>query len=144
MTFKAFGMVCNKIYWKFFSDYDNAIANFFYNNRLSIKICKKCMQLTRDSYKKVNLYDVSKKWKSIFFDVCYHIGINCKSATLLWDEMCVHNNWDHLHPTEKEKNETKEELYNDFIDDVFYCSDRWGFDRLMRCQWKFRYWISNE
>ena len=58
--------------------------------------------------------------------------------------MCVHNNWDHLHPTEEEKKKTKEELYNEFIDDVFYCSDRWGFDRLMRCQWKFRYWISNE
>ena len=142
--FRVFGKVCSKIYWRFFCNCDNVVAKFFDNNRLSIKICEECMQLTRNDYKKVNVHDVSKKWERIFFDVCYYWGLNRRMAKFLFDEMCVYNNWNHLHPTDEEKDKSKEELYNDFRGDVFYCSDRWSFDRLMRCHWQFRYWISKE
>ena len=28
-----------------------------------------------------------------------------------------------------------------WLDDMFYCSDRWSLDRLMRCHWEWRHYM---
>lgn len=139
-----FGKICDKLYCNFVNNFDSnsGFIRFLNDNSLSSKLCNKCVRLP--NYEDVNIFNVEKMWRNIFFDVCSYFGIGRKSAKFMWDEMCVHNNWEHLHPTKDELRKSSEELYNSFKSDVFYCSDRWSFDRLMRCQWQFNYWISTE
>lgn len=40
--------------------------------------------------------------------------------------------------SEKEKNKTIDEWADDLWDEVFYCSDRWSWDRLVRTNWIFQ------
>ena len=55
--------------------------------------------------------------------------------------MCL-GNWNHLWMTDDEKKKPVNEWLNDFMADVFYCSDRWSLDRLMRCHWMYRQWLA--
>ena len=80
------------------------------------------------------------KWKKLFIRICNNLGFNKKSALVLWNSIGISNNWEHLHKTEEERNRTVEEWWSNFIWDVYYCSDRWTFDRLLRVQWAYRQW----
>ena len=140
---KRFRKICGKLYYSnspYFIE-DNFILRFLHKNSLSTRICKTCTSFPE--YKDVDIARVANMWHNAFNDICYHFGINNKGAKFLWDAMCRYN-WEHLHPTEEEVNKSNEERYNSFEGDVFYCSDRWSFDRLMRCHWKFRHWIESE
>lgn len=87
-----------------------------------------------------NIKSVTSGWHKTFVSVCRGLGINRHSANVLFRGMCD-GNWEHLHQTQDEQVKTSEDWFADLIGDVFYCSDRWSIDRLMRCHWYFRQWL---
>lgn len=82
---------------------------------------------------------VEDKWYDVFSAVLMSFDFNSDSIVFLWNTL-VTGNWKRLHLTEDEEQIAKDEWLNKFHWEVFYCSDRWSFDRLMRCHWLYRVW----
>jgi hypothetical protein len=107
----------------------------------SLGIFKDCMKFC-EAYKEnhSDVENVTDDWYSIFVKVCKYLGINKSGSDVLWNDMCC-GNWKHLWATEDERDKSADDWFVDFSADVFYCSDRWSIDRLMRCHWMYRQWI---
>lgn len=129
---KLYGFTCYK-YPKF---NDGQFMKWLDDNRLSMKICKDCMDFCND---KSDMVEICSAWHSIFYDVCYLLDINKRGADTLWNfgEDC---NWQHLWISDKEKQMSLNDWYNFFKSEVFYCSDRWSIERLLRTHWSFWRW----
>lgn len=147
-TFSFPYLLCRILPTNIAMDVECNIRDWFIDRSLDVKICEECVKLKKctfsgnsyDSvYDDVNVFEVYDCWHEIFDDVCYSLGFNRKSAKVLWENLSQEN-WEHLHQTEKEKQYTEKEWFDEFYLDVFYCSDRWSFTRLERCHWKFKQW----
>lgn len=66
-----------------------------------------------------------------------HFHLPHKAARKFVDEAC-YGNWDRLHLTSLEKEASAEEVAESLRYDVFYCSDRWSWDRVIRVQWLYQ------
>lgn len=107
----------------------------------AIKVCSDCMDFFAKYEKRHDdAKAVTDDWHKVFISVCKHLGINKRSADVLFEQMCM-GNWEHLHQTDGEKVISVDDWFSRFLWDVFYCSDRWSIDRLMRCHWYFRQWL---
>lgn len=105
------------------------------------KLCDDCMEFYKKNHGNYDDVDsITNDWHTLFVKVCKYFGINKSSANVLWEDMCL-GNWHHLWMTDDEKKKPANEWLDDFIADVFYCSDRWSLDRLMRCHWTYRQWV---
>lgn len=76
-------------------------------------------------------------WQKVFNSVLKYFGFNRRSRKYLFYNLCD-GNWGRLHMTKEEEYRTETQWLVELTADVFYCSDRWSFDRLMRNHWKFR------
>ena len=85
-------------------------------------------------------YGVEKLWRRVVGSVLADFGLPRKARTFLWNELAV-GNWNHLHMTELEKAYKAVDWLDLLSDEVFYCSDRWTMDRLMRCHWIYRQYM---
>lgn len=133
-------------------DVKHDIKNWFYDNSLGIKICDECGEITEctvsgnqynpyeGSYDDIDVEKVCDWWHKVFIHVCYYLGINFKSAEVLWENL-TYENWEHLHQTEEEQQYSERDWFEKFYFDMFYCSDRWSLTRLERCHWKYRQWL---
>lgn len=82
--------------------------------------------------------EIARDWEDLFYSVCsYLISGDATTADVLYSEL-VAGNWKRLHVTEEESGYSINDWITMFKDEVFYCSDRWSFDRLSRCHWLFR------
>lgn len=109
----------------------------------SNSICKSCMKFCREyENEHSDVKAISRDWHNIFNKVCGYLGIGKGSTKVLWTNMCC-GNWDHLHQTDSEKNNTSDDWFKKFCWDLFYCSDRWTVDRLMRVHWYYLQWTKS-
>lgn len=106
-------------------------------------ICKKCMKFHK-KYEYNLLFDVDDlaefcmDWRKLFIRICQNeFGFSKKNAQYMFDEF-GYGNWVHLNMTDEEKAMTADDWLEKFLADVFYCSDRWSLDRLLRCHWQYR------
>lgn len=81
--------------------------------------------------------ELIEDWRKVFNSVLKYFGFNRHSRNFLFYTLCE-GNWKHLHMTKKEEYYTETQWLSELAYDVFYCSDRWSFDRLMRNHWAFR------
>lgn len=65
-------------------------------------------------------------------------GIQTQEIIDNFIDHCGSGNWDHMWLSEKENNKTIDEWADDLWGEVFYCSDRWSWDRLVRTNWIFQ------
>ena len=104
--------------------------------------CDNFSRLLRDSScnseEQINYY--VNRWKSILFKISKKEGYGKKTAKILWENFGIMCNWKHLHQTEDEGKRTPSDWKDEFAWEVFYCCDRWSFERLLRVQWLFRRW----
>lgn len=84
--------------------------------------------------------ELAGPWRVAFNRICSELGFDKRSTKILWTFIGVHDNWDHLHESNIERRMTASEWLDWFSSDLFYCSDRWSFDRMLRVQWTFRHW----
>ena len=137
-----FHRICSYVYHKLPYSCPEKIEEWFLNHSMMIAICSECIEFF-DKYVDTNpVYtsDIKSGWKEIFFHVCYEMGINRKSADVLFEDL-VFGNWKHLHHTDEEKQFTKSDWFQNFMWELHYCADIWSLDRLTRCHWLFRQWI---
>ena len=85
----------------------------------------------------VTYQGVQDRWHHTFNCIARYLGFSKKSRSLLWEEL-ARGNWEHFHLTDEEKAMTADEWLNKFKNELFYCSDRWSFDRLTRVHWVYR------
>lgn len=64
-------------------------------------------------------------------------GMSKKAAKEFVRTACD-SNWDRLHESRAEKELGAEQYADMLMGDVFYCSDRWMWDRVLRCQWLYQ------
>lgn len=64
-------------------------------------------------------------------------GMPKEAAKRFIAEACE-GNWERLHETGVEKDVEAESYADMLIGDVWYCSDRWSWDRVLRIQWAYR------
>ncbi len=66
----------------------------------------------------------------------YNFRLSRKQALLLCDSL-GQGNWEKLWPTSEEKTMPTDEICRVFIWDIYYCSDRMSWDRLVRINWQY-------
>lgn len=71
----------------------------------------------------------------------HRFGIGRKAADRFIREACD-GNWLKLHETDMERHASEEDYADMLLGDVFYCSDRWSWDRVLRVQWLYRVLVS--
>ena len=64
-------------------------------------------------------------------------GLTKKVADDLIDCMC-RGNCERMHETHVEKRASAITYADELLNDVFYCSDRWSWDRVVRIQWLYQ------
>lgn len=60
-----------------------------------------------------------------------------KAAKRFIAEACD-GNWERLHETAMEKSSYASDYAEKVLGDVWYCSDRWSYDRVLRIQWFYK------
>ena len=85
----------------------------------------------------VTYQGVTDRWHHAFNCIAKYLGFSKKSRVFLWVQL-AYGNWEHFHLTDEEKNLSADEWLEKFRNEVFYCSDRWSFDRLTRVHWIYR------
>lgn len=48
-----------------------------------------------------------------------------------------YGNWKHLWTTHDESEQSTGQIVNALVEEIFYCSDRWTWDRVLRCNWLY-------
>lgn len=84
---------------------------------------------------------VEEYWHRTFCCVAKYLGFGRKERGILWDQL-VRGNWERLHTTEEEDGKAPDHWLEKLAWDCFYCSDRWSLDRLTRCHWLYRAYMS--
>ena len=64
-------------------------------------------------------------------------GMDKTAAELFVYQACL-GNWERLHETRIEQYATAKDYAEALLNDIFYCSDRWTWDRLLRIQWLYQ------
>lgn len=64
-------------------------------------------------------------------------GIPNEAARSFVENAC-YGNWERLHLTAIEKEIMAKDVAETLTWDVFYCSDRWSWDRVLRIQWLYQ------
>jgi hypothetical protein len=80
---------------------------------------------------------VEEYWHRTFCCVAKYLGFNKATRRILWEDL-VYGNWERLHMTDEERRLTPDDWLDKLYHEVWYCSDRWMFDRLTRCHWIWR------
>lgn len=112
----------------------------------------KAYKASMEFYKKYNKSDnldiakthsrqLMEDWHKCFKTICWSFGINKHDANFLFENL-IQFNWKKLHPNDYEEEQQAEHWIEKLASDVFYCSDRWSMDRLMRNHWRYRMAIS--
>lgn len=47
-------------------------------------------------------------------------------------------NWERFHETDHDRELKAKDFASMLLDDMFYCSDRWSWDRVIRIQWLYQ------
>lgn len=74
--------------------------------------------------------------KLMLFVLKKEFGINRKAAKGVIEALGW-GNWEHLALTEEEETTTLEDMAEHLRGDIFYCQDRWTWDRVLRINWLY-------
>lgn len=96
----------------------------------------KYYRLINDFHRTDNdVHTIMLKYPVIFKAICkYNFHLNNKIIKSLYYNL-GYGNWSHLWEIKEEKLYTIEQLCEHLKWDVFYCSDRMSWDRLLRIHW---------
>ncbi len=67
----------------------------------------------------------------------HKFGIGKKQARRFIEDACL-GNWLKLHETDIERRASAVDYANAILGEVFYSSDRWSWDRVLRTQWLYQ------
>lgn len=129
---KVFSSVCEKLYW-IGIEYlpgNSGVLRFLKSHSTEDRILRKCYEL-KNLPDEATAAEISRRWRSIFFEVCRQKGISHRSAKVLWKEFGY---------VISEDSDAMTRL-DDFKSNVFVCRDRWTLHRLHACHAEFQHWL---
>ena len=96
---------------------------------------KKYYKLVNEFEYLENSQDIIDAYPCIFKAICcYWFHLPHHTTKSLFVNL-GYGNWEHLWETEEEEKETIDELCETLRGEIFYCSDRMSWDRLLRIHW---------
>ena len=103
-----------------------------------VDVCKKCMEFCKrnednNTANEVLISDYRKLMTSVLKNE-FHISKKASKSVI---DSLGYGNWKHLWMTDEEKSKSIEEIKDTLIGEIFYCSDRWSWDRVLRVNWVF-------
>ena len=75
-------------------------------------------------------------YKRLMVKVLRVFGLSKRNALDAIDEMGI-GNWEHLWETKDEEKKSAKDFMEDVVGEVFYCSDRWSWDRIICVNWMY-------
>ena len=99
-------------------------------------VCERCCEFVNDNKGKSPASVRHAYPRMMRFVLKHWFGMPGKVADGFIEEACS-GNWLKMHETDMERAATAEEYARELRGDVFYCSDRWSWDRVMRVQWLY-------
>ena len=100
-------------------------------------LCEYCCAWVSDMREKspATVRDAYPRMMRTVLKAGFHMGKRA-SRGFIEDACC--GNWLKLHETDVEREADAEAYMRMLIRDVWYCSDRWSWDRVLRVQWLYR------
>lgn len=106
-------------------------------SKSNFDVCDYCCEWVGD-HRGAEPTSVMEDYPKMMRKVLRHeFGLSKSAAKEFVDTACE-GNWLKLHETDVEKDADSELYARMILDDVHYCSDRWGYDRVLRIQWLYR------
>lgn len=96
---------------------------------------KKYYKIINEFAKKDNVHAAIDSYPKVFDAICCYWFRLPKRVRKSLMEGLGYGNWTHLWETDEEKMQTICELCKELQGEVFYCSDRMSWDRLLRIHW---------
>lgn len=100
-------------------------------------LCKHCCGWVNDMREKspATVCDGYPRMMRTVLKTQFHMGKRA-SREFIEDACC--GNWLKLHETDVERETDAEAYARMLLHDVWYCSDRWSWDRVLRIQWLYQ------
>lgn len=96
---------------------------------------KKYYKLVNEFHHLENSQEIIAAYPHMFKAIChYWFHLSNHTTKSLFQDL-GYGNWKHLWETDEEKERTIYELCKELKSEVFYCSDRMTWDRLLRVHW---------
>lgn len=100
-------------------------------------VCKHCCEWFTETEGK-SPATVRDTYPKMMRKVLTHVfGMSKESAKDFVKNTCQ-GNWERLHETSVEKTLKAEDYADNLRWDIFYFSDRWSWDRVLRAQWSYQ------
>lgn len=102
-----------------------------------MELCDFCCKWVNEHRGKTSqevIDDYPAMMRRVLMDECF---LSKDAADAFIKDACF-GNWDRLHETRIEKSLNERDYAYELLDDVFYCSDRWSWDRVLRVQWLYQ------
>lgn len=100
-------------------------------------VCDYCCGWVHD-HREAMPAEVAKDYQPMMACVLWvEFGVPEAAAETFIGDACA-GNWERLHLTDPEKHIDAAGWAEMLLDEVFYFSDRWSWDRVLRAQWLYR------
>lgn len=90
-----------------------------------------------NAVQKMTPSEVATTFPTVMRPVLASFGLRGADADAFLEDACA-GNWERLHTTHAEDLLTARQIADRLADEVYYCSDRWSWDRLIRTQWLYQ------
>lgn len=104
---------------------------------MSKDVCSHCCKWASE-HEDANPLAVRDDYPSMMRVVLRHKFGMTKGAANEFIESACEGNWAKIYETDVERSTDAEDYAEMICGDVFYCSDRWSWDRVLRIQWLYR------
>lgn len=106
-------------------------------NKEPIDVCDFCCKWYNDHVNSSPATIAESYVEMIIVVLKEKFGIDKKAAKQFVEDACC-GNWDRLHLTKAEHTIDAQMWADMLLSEVWYSSDRWSWDRLLRIQWLYR------
>ena len=104
---------------------------------MSLETCERCCEWVHDNEDKSPLTVADSYSKMMAYVLRHEFHMSKGAAKAFVDEACC-GNWERMHETNAEKALGAKDYAELLRGDVWYCSDRWSWDRVIRVQWLYK------
>ena len=136
---KLYERICNYIFEKLDPNSHSRFYRFIEAHTSSERAYKMSYIFARTIDKsETNPSDVRDEFIATVNSICEYLGYG-KIGRLLVSDM-YYGGWKKINPDTIELAHSPDYWRITLKNDIFYCSDRWNFGRLLRCIWAYNMW----
>lgn len=136
---KLYERICNYIFEKLDPNSHGRFYRFIEAHTSSERAYKmSCGFATTIGKPGVNPREVKTDFIATVDSICEYLGYGKIGRLLVFD--MYHGGWEKINPDTIELDHGSDYWRVTLENDMFYCSDRWNWGRLLRCVWAYNMW----